>query len=328
MLNCDFRNIGSIPITYLLVTINNEILKNNLINKPLMSFWIIKIEILLQNNLLNSVGVKKKINKYINYYNKSSYSFINQDSFEKLSQRWFKKNLKKINQLDNKRTTKFYSKLELFLKDIVNTSFLNILFNYLIRGNFYFNKFKIFVVLFIHFKKICAKFFFKSKIIMSRKNTSYFLNSLELIIDISKKQPLVTLINNNLLCYWTCSAGLILTRLNLKEQKYLKKTRIFWPIFFKAILKKIITNKPLVFKNNFLIINGQHKFFFKLLLIIWKLNFLTHYNFLILQSNLSFNIKKYKKIKAIKRKLTKRFVKIELQQNIEFKNLKKNITSN
>lgn len=138
--------------------------------------------------------------------------------------------------------------------------------------------------------------------------------SSNLVVDLAKKQMFITILSFTVQCLWNCSTGIVLKSLSLELKKYLKKQYNFWLIFLKAMAPKLLSF--LAYKNNVIIIKGQHKKFIKLLVTLWKINVLNQYNYIALRFNLPFTKKKVKIVKAIKRKLTKKFVKLNFLNNV------------
>lgn len=334
MLNCDFRNIGSIPITYQLMKfvkhkyvsfIHVKFFSTNIssINKNKF-FWKLQFSALLNQYFINSKNTKQKINLYIakNIKNLSYYS-LGEESFEKIYHRWLKKGFKKLKKKNDLFFTILFKNIQIFFFNDVRYSLLNIFSQFIFNEYTFILKYNIIADINNFIQKITNLYIYKINSITNMYKQNIDLLNKILQINLTGTQIFTALINNKMFCEWTCSTGLVLKKLNMYDKKYLKKSHIFWSVFFKIFENKF---KNFFKKNkttNILILKGQHKYYLKLLLILWKLTFFPSIKYLILKFNLSFSQKKYKKIKAIKRKLTKRFLKIELKQNMELKSFKK-----
>lgn len=129
-------------------------------------------------------------------------------------------------------------------------------------------------------------------------------------INLNKSQFFFTCANNNLRCLWTLSSGIFLKKILLKTKKNLKKKKNFNLGFLKKIFDLII-KKKLITSENILILKGFFFKFVQFFLFLQKINFLNLFNIIIIQSKLSYGNIKAKKIKAIKRKLLKRLIKLK-----------------
>jgi hypothetical protein len=139
------------------------------------------------------------------------------------------------------------------------------------------------------------------------KNKKYILykNYAILIVNISKQKPFINLILDDKIII-TLSPGIIKKKLEIKEKSIKKSQKMF-----KLMLKILAFNvKKLLNLNKVIIqIKGSKSKIIHILILIQRY-FKIHKNFFIFTPKINNNNIGFKKIKAIKRKLRKKFIKI------------------
>lgn len=159
-------------------------------------------------------------------------------------------------------------------------------------------------------KKIKFNYIFKLKYIYNnllrkiKRNETKKINII--IYNIYKLKPNLIFLSKEK-CKLNLTTGIILKKLNLKEKNLKKDLRII-----NYMIKLIFFNLDLFYKNYKYIINiiGLNKNYFRILKF-FKKNTLLSKNFFLINKNEKINLTKYKKKKSIKKKFTKKYIKIK-----------------
>lgn len=177
----------------------------------------------------------------------------------------------------------FYLKTDFNFKNIINLKIKNI-FSYLD----YYNK--------INFEKIKK---------IKDQNIYRNLNSLIIQINIKNTKPKIVVINKDK-CFTNITAGIIFKKLNMKIKK-LKKTEKMLNLMLKSIYSNII--RFIYFKKVIIHIKGTKSNIFKAVSLVNN-SFKNKNVFLIYSPKIKYGLTKFKKLKSIKRRLKKKFIKL------------------
>lgn len=139
------------------------------------------------------------------------------------------------------------------------------------------------------------------------KNKDYFCNfdNLIVILDIRKTKPKIFVLNNDK-CLFSVTSGLIFKKLNLNNKK-IKKSEKMLKLMLKTTVIKL--QKISYLKNYLIHIKGTKSNLFNILLTINKI-FIKKNISLMYSPHISYGKFKFKKIKAIKKRLRKKFTKL------------------
>lgn len=280
--------------------------------------WHFYVFDVLKSSFDLSRVTKEYTRHYVNYNSSYlNYFFVEQKNLKKLLKYWTKFFQKK------KKTNLTLMSLKTIIKfNCLYESFFNIFYERRKTFNVFFHKHFLYTsllkVFLKNFEESTLKYSFQIKVNDLNQTTPLFL----LKLNISKRQFFATQLDYKLTCLQNYSCGVILKKLKIIDKKYLKKSHEFWFTFLKITKSKFTENKKKLKKTINFFIKGHLKYFIKILLYLFKLNFMKYCCYIILQFSLTFCLHKYKKIKAIKRKLTKKYLKINGAQNIELRRLK------
>lgn len=280
------------------------------------TFWFNITQNLITKNLKTSILKKKQLNLFIEtHIGNLSYYPLGDEYFRQIFKKWLHRRLKKKNKKINMVVIQLLTHyiLENFKITLLHLFFTTSIFNIYVKN---------FLIINLYTYNPTLKYIGKIN-----KYNHINLIKIEVCsghIIISNRQLFGILFDCSLKCLWNCSNGLLLKKLKIND-KYLKRQNIFWNVFLRFFKKKISDTLIVSKMHNALILKGQHRYFLNLILLFWRLDLFNFFNFLILKFNLPYTNIKYKTIKAIKRKLTKRFLKINNKSIVEAKNLKKTV---
>lgn len=272
----------------------NKIKKEALIESRLIDFRIKNL------NLIEELERIEKINKPDSNLDDGDWSSYKKNKKNKVFGDFNKKKLKKILNvflINNNKKLLLRLKRNLNTEKILKNKFIDLFYRF-----------------FTIKSKIKNSFIFKfynsinlNKLNQINKN-NYFLNfnkKLIIIIDIRNIKPRIVVINNNK-CILTLSTGIIFKKMQMKE-KSIKKTQKM----FNIMMKLVSTNlKKKINCNNYIIhIKGTKSKLLNILVFIKK-SFINNNLFFLYSPRIDYKIK-FKKIKSIKRRLKKKFVRFK-----------------
>lgn len=139
------------------------------------------------------------------------------------------------------------------------------------------------------------------------KDGDYYTNysNIIIILDIRPSKPRIFVISKNK-CIYSLTSGIIYKKLLMKQKKT-KRTEKMLNLMLKATVMKL--QRKFIFKKCLIHLKGT-RFNISNILVLIEKNFLDKQISIIYSPHISFGRFKFRKIKAIKRRLRKRFSKI------------------